>query len=123
MVSCEQLAMVRRIKDDGRLKLLGTARVSLNVLDFPNSHTLDADRVQRLRRAFREGGGCRPAEFANRIPALREENPFHEALQRSKVSAQLLRLNLSGDHDKLEFPEKFRHRVSAAETMMEGPTY
>lgn len=115
------IAASRRIKTEKHRRRLGTARIKLDLLDFPNSRGLDQDNLDRLKRLFRGERGCKPEEPEHRIPAVVDEERFREALHLSGVSSEVL---LSGgpEFPRLDFPAGFRleclrghHRARAAQ--------
>jgi len=115
------IAASRRIGSEKHHKKLGTARVKLDLLDFPNSGGLDQKNVERLKRLFLGEHGCKPEELENRIPAVVDEGQLHEAAHTSGVSHEAL-LSSGPDFPRLDFPAGFRlkclrgrHRAKAAQ--------
>ena len=120
----------RRIEAEKSTKHIGVARVKLDVLEFPNSRTLDPKNVERLKNLFRGQRGCKPDDLQNRIPAVIDEVTLSEALDVSGLSRGAL-LSPGPDHPRLDFPPGQRleclrgqHRIKAArETFKSLDTY
>ncbi|KAI1382530.1 uncharacterized protein F4822DRAFT_441841 [Hypoxylon trugodes] len=120
------LAISQRIEKERSITHLGTASVRLDILHFPHSRVLDVENVERLKQLFRAERGCRPAEFANRIPAIIYQSQLEQSLEQSGISAGQLRHENPRSHARLEFPAGFRleclrgrHRAKAAEEVFD----
>ncbi|KAI1382526.1 uncharacterized protein F4822DRAFT_442585 [Hypoxylon trugodes] len=114
----------QRVQTEKIKEHLGTASVSFNILNFPYSKVLDPKKVQRLTRLFK-AEGCRPVEFANRIPALVHKTQLQECLSDLGLPEDQLLYDGLGNPSRLEFPHGFRltclrgrHRVKAAEDVL-----
>ncbi|KAE8316024.1 hypothetical protein BDV41DRAFT_145517 [Aspergillus transmontanensis] len=120
----------RRIQAEKSAKHIGVARIKLNMLEFPNSRSLDPKNVQRLKNLFRGQRGCKPGDLQNRIPAVVDEATLGEALNASGLTRVAL-LSPGLDYPRLDLPPVVRleclrgqHRVQAAkETSGSADTY
>lgn len=117
-------AVSQCIEAEKSLRYLGTASICLDVLHFPYSKGLDPENVKRLERLFR-AERCRPAEPANRIPAIVHESQLDQCREHSEIASDQLRHDTLGRYARLEFPDGFRleclrgrHRAKAAEKVL-----
>ena len=116
----------RRIQAEKLLKHVGSARVRLDVLDFPDARALDTSNVERLKNLFRSQLGCNPEELQNRIPALIDETHLCDALRLSNLGRASLGTQ-EQERPKLDFAPEIRlrclrgqHRVRAAEEVLKA---
>lgn len=89
-----------RLVTEQRLKYQGTAKVSLDQIQFnpPLPQDLDSKNLERLRQIFRKDR-CRRLVAENRIPAMISEGDLAEALEFAKITRQDLMTN-----DPKQFP-------------------
>lgn len=113
----------RRIQSEKSLKYIGTARVKLNALSFPNASCLDTRNVERLKSLFRGQRGCNPEDLQNRIPAVIDEIELDELMRISGITRESLRAKTQ--HPILDLPEgaqlsclRGQHRVRAAQEIL-----
>lgn len=109
-----------RLATERRLKYLGTAKVSINQIQFepPLPRDLDPKNLARLRAIFRKNR-CRRLDVDNHVPAIVSRRDLAVALQKANISERSLLTN-----DPHHFPELMfaagqlqalhgRHRVQA----------
>ena len=116
-----------RLERERRLNYRGTARVSLDVLQFlvDDSQELDENNVERLKRIFQREG-CRRQFVSNHILVAIDQACLDTALGLSRLSSAALFAQPSndtgvGDYPELQFPDGVRltclhgrHRIQAA---------
>ncbi|KAL4755928.1 DUF3723 domain-containing protein [Aspergillus foveolatus] len=109
-----------RLATERRLKYLGTAKVSINQIQFepPLPRDLDSKNVARLREIFRKNQ-CRRLDVDNHVPATVSQQDLAVALQNANVSQQSLLTNNPPHFPELRFAAgqlralHGRHRVQA----------
>ncbi|KAL4801661.1 hypothetical protein BDV18DRAFT_164709 [Aspergillus unguis] len=114
-----------RLATERRLKYQGTAKVSLNQIQFEPSlpRDLDAKNLTRLREVFRKNR-CRRLEVDNHVPAIVSRQHLTEALQRANVSQQSLMTTDPHRYPRLAFDVgqlhglHGRHRVQAGSEVL-----
>ena len=116
-----------KFERERKLNYRGSARVSLNVLQFlvDDSQELDENNVERLKRIFQREG-CRRQFVSNHILVAIDQASLDTALSLSRLSpavlfAQPSNDTLVGDYPELQFPDGARltclhgrHRIQAA---------
>ncbi|KAH6670148.1 hypothetical protein B0J14DRAFT_112537 [Halenospora varia] len=114
-----------RLDVERRLKYLGAARVSLDVLRlYWDGRGLrrepDRNHVEILKECFRKED-CRPLEVRNHVPAIIDQQCLDVALRDSGVSARQLLTQQPNGCPALVFPHGFKldylhglHRIEAA---------
>lgn len=111
-------ALERRIADDKAAKAIGTARVRIDHLAFPNPiRGKDEKAIKRLERTF-AAEGC--LDDRHRIPAVIDDSTLQAALLKTGVSIGRLQ-GVSGQPQRLQLPENMeleclhgQHRILAA---------
>ncbi|KNG82127.1 hypothetical protein ANOM_009865 [Aspergillus nomiae NRRL 13137] len=103
----------RRIPAEKSAKHIGVARIKLNMLEFPNSRSLDPKNVQRPKKLFRGPRGCKPGDLQNRIPAVVDEATLGEALNASGLTRDAL-LSPGPDYPRLDLPPGNSRRPALA---------
>lgn len=109
-----------RLATERRLKYLGTARVSINQIQFdpPLPRDLDPKNLDRLKEIFRKNR-CRRLDVDNHIPAIVSQQDLADALRRANVSQLSLQTSNPHQFPKLGFTAgqlqalHGRHRVQA----------
>lgn len=90
-----------RLATERRLKYLGTAKVSINQIQFdpPLPRDLDPKNLDRLREIFRKNR-CRRLNVDNHVPAIVSQQDLALALQKANVPRRSLLTN-----DPQQFPQ------------------
>ncbi|KAA8652086.1 DUF3723 domain-containing protein [Aspergillus tanneri] len=109
-----------RLATERRLKYLGTAKVSINQIEFdpPLPRDLDPKNLGRLREIFRKNR-CRRLDVDNHVPAIVSCQDLAAALRKANVPQQLLLTNDPHQCPQLRFAAgqlralHGRHRVQA----------
>jgi hypothetical protein len=109
----------RRIRAEKTLKHLGTARIEVDALCFPDSDGPNIENVKRLNKLFRLQRDLDPGELQNRIPAVIDENDLREALSASGLSEESL-LSNGRDYPTLHFCRGFRLNCLRGEDRVEA---
>lgn len=109
-----------QLATERRLKFQGTAKVSLDEIQFDSqiSRQLDQRNVNRLCNIFQEEG-CQNLAVAHRVPVIVARHHLVAALQRANVSARALLINPESEMPYLRLPQgqlrglHGRHRIAA----------
>ncbi|KAF5127200.1 hypothetical protein E5D57_008128 [Metarhizium anisopliae] len=109
----------RRIRAEKTLKHLGTARIEVDALCFPDSDGPNIQNVKRLKNLFRLQHDLDPGELQNRIPAVIDENDLREALATSGFSLDSL-LSNGQDYPTLHFRREYRLKCLRGEDRVEA---
>lgn len=113
----------RRLATERCLKFKGTARIKLDVLDFPLEESTEPDKknIERLKNLFQGANLCDRLNLLNHIPATIDQHHLTAALVASGVSAESLLAGQPDGYPELDFPAGYRlpclhgrHRVLAA---------
>jgi len=111
-----------KLEAETRRTYKGSARISLDVLQFQsNEHRdLDAKHIEYLKACFQKDT-CRRLEKRNHIEAAIDQLSLDTALRNSHVSSRELLTNQPNGYPKLTFPSGYQlrclhgqHRIQAA---------
>ena len=114
-----------QLATERRLKFQGTAKVSLDGIQF-HSHLnrqLDQRNVERLCNIFQEEE-CQNLTVAHRVPAIIARPYLAAALQSANVTARALLTNPESEMPFLRFPQgqlqglHGRHRIAAGSEVL-----
>jgi len=77
------------LEAEKRLIYQGTARISLNVLQFGRDQPreLDLDQVEFLKECFRNEG-CQRLPARNHVPAIISQQQLANAMRHSRISTE-----------------------------------
>lgn len=114
-------AIDERVARDTASNFVGTARIWIKHLKFPNpSRQIDRKIITQLKRDF-DGEGCNPEKLSNRIPAIIPAPVFQTVLSILHTNAETFKiiskdrpLHLSLGHDVILECLHGQHRVLAA---------
>ncbi|OBT59293.1 hypothetical protein VE04_00377 [Pseudogymnoascus sp. 24MN13] len=112
------VAFERRVAEDKAAKIIGTARVRIDHLAFPNPiRGKDLTKVKKLKGEFALKG-C--LDEQHRIPAVIDDNTLQTALLKTGLNIEALQ-GVSDQPQSLHFPENMKleclhgqHRILAA---------
>ncbi|KFZ24817.1 hypothetical protein V502_00702 [Pseudogymnoascus sp. VKM F-4520 (FW-2644)] len=112
------VAFERRVAEDKAAKIIGTARVRIDHLAFPNPiRGKDLTKVKKLKGEFALKG-C--LDEQHRIPAVIDDNTLQTALLKTGLNIEALQ-GVSDQPQSLHFPENMKlecfhgqHRIIAA---------
>jgi hypothetical protein len=118
-----------RIAAERNLKLIGAARVKIEVLHFPhdpkNSRDVDDKHAEKLTKLLKAGNEQETSQFRSRVPAIIDQHQLEDAIAASGISAE--RLLDPRECLELDFPAGFRlkclhgqHRIKAAANIHPG---
>jgi len=111
-----------KLEAERRRTFRGSARVSLDVLQFQQHkhRDLDTKHVEYLKGCFRKDR-CRRLEVRNHIEAEIDQQMLDVALRDSNITARELLTNQPNEYPRLVFPQSFhleclhgQHRIQAA---------
>ena len=114
-----------RLASERRLKYQGSAKVSINDIEFdpPLPRDLDSRNLDRICQIFRKNR-CRRLDVENRIPVIVARNDLSTALEQAEVTAGAL-MTKSAEHlPSLRFPSgklrglHGRHRAQAGSMVL-----
>ncbi|KOC13279.1 hypothetical protein AFLA70_368g000561 [Aspergillus flavus AF70] len=114
-----------RLASERHLKYQGSAKVSINDIEFdpPLPRDLDSRNLDRICQIFRKNR-CRRLDVENRIPVIVARNDLSTALQQAEVTAGALMTKSAKHLPSLRFPSgqlrglHGRHRAQAGSMVL-----
>ena len=114
-------ALEKQFAESKDRNFLGTARVRLSQLSFPDPiRPLDKKLILALERDFK-AEGCLQHERECSIPAIIDDSGFAHILVRLNINAETFKATSACHPDRFEFPDNFQlhclhglHRTHAA---------